>query len=95
MKTIYKYPIEVRGVTRIELPKGYQILSVQFQNGILMLWAKVEMNSTNNITATIRSYFTGDPIPAGDEPMEFIGTVQSRDVMLRSEVSHVFVEVDV
>lgn len=73
MKVIYKYPLEIKGKTKIELARGGKPLAVQMQNGQLMLWAEID----NKAVCTLRTVTivgTGQPIyDYGD----YIGTVQT------------------
>jgi len=73
MTTIYKYPLEVTDVQSLELPKGYEILSVGEQGGGLVMWAEVDPEQPL-YQARIRIVGTGQPISPVDR--QFIGTVQ-------------------
>lgn len=78
MHTVYKYPLDGYADRQtIELPKGAQPLSVQFQNGQLCLWALVDTNLGLG-RYTVQMYGTGHEIDADDLPVghEFLGTVQ-------------------
>jgi hypothetical protein len=74
MRTIFKYPVGVIDVQKIELPKGARILCVQEQNGTLCLWAEVETPSKTT-TRTIEVIGTGNPISMVDNRI-YIGTAQ-------------------
>jgi len=41
MNTIWKYPLKVEDYQQLNIPDGGQILTVQVQNGIPCVWAKV------------------------------------------------------
>ncbi len=74
MKKIFKYPIELAAIQTVELPKGAEILSVQFQREDLCLWAKVTEEAPRQ-NRTIVIYGTGHAI-AEDAGDKFIATVQ-------------------
>lgn len=42
MKTIFKYPLEISDIQEIELPKGAQILDIDVQHGLPVMWALVD-----------------------------------------------------
>lgn len=92
MKTIYKYPLEIKDTQFIKLPAGAQILTAQTQKTgyreQLCLWALVD---TDNKTKTreIVIIGTGNPIKLADESwlLNYISTVQQLDGRL---VWHVF-----
>lgn len=72
-RRIFKYPIVMKDLNRIEMPKGAEVLSVHVQNGAPQIWALVE---PDNVKET-RHFFvigTGNPIPEGIG--RFIGTFQ-------------------
>jgi hypothetical protein len=74
MRTIFKYPLRVTDVQKLELPKGATILSVQEQSGTLCLWAEVETPSKTS-ARTFEVIGTGNPISMADNRV-YIGTVQ-------------------
>lgn len=72
MRTIYKY--EVKTEMSLELPEGYNVLSVQTQDSDPMMW--VEVNTSNPMkTVKFLSLGTGHPIDE-DLSLKFIGTHQ-------------------
>lgn len=73
MKTIHKYQLGITDVQAVRMPAGAEILSVQFQNESLCLWALVETTEKNS-ARLIYVVGTGNPFPEGD--FRFIGTVQ-------------------
>lgn len=85
MKTIYKYPLEQRNINEVEMPEGAEILSVQVQNEIPVLWAIVDTENPNE-KRKIRIIGTGHEINAC-EMMIFIDTFQLPKLGL---VFHVF-----
>lgn len=87
MRVIYKYPLASTETQMLELPIGAHVLSVQSQDGGLVLWAIVDPEATTtgrivNIIGTGHAVYNID----GDN---YIGTVQVMSGML---VWHVFIE---
>ena len=75
MKTIWKFNVTqalIEPIT-LELPGGYEILSLQVQNGHICFWALVDPEAPK-LESRFAIYGTGHDVPA--EPGEFIGTVQ-------------------
>jgi hypothetical protein len=71
--TIHKYPLEIADDQFLSLPTGAEILSVQFQTGVLCLWAMVNPSlpiSQRHIKIHGTGHFT-DP----DLDYRHIGTV--------------------
>jgi hypothetical protein len=74
MKTIYKYPLTA--VTRVELPEGSKLLTVQLQQGIPTLWALIDTTRPPT-TRTIVLAPTGHTL---DENFnDYLATVQMPD----------------
>ena len=86
MKTVFKYPLQVKDKQEIQMPVGAEILCVQVQGGTPCLWAKVDTEAAYDIKRTIRIYGTGHHINQ-DEPLDYIGTFQLENGVL---VFHVF-----
>ena len=85
MTTIWKYELGEVDNQVISIPEGYELLSVQVQNGVLCLWAKVEPKN-NREELEIIIHGTGHN--ANDvECGKFIGTFQ---LYGGSFVGHVF-----
>lgn len=64
-KTIYKYPLEVKGEQRVFLPIGSEILTIQAQFGepyLPYLWALVDPNTKVKECKVIEIFDTGRPI---------------------------------
>ena len=61
-KTIYKYPLEVKGEQRVFLPIGSEILTIQAQFGEPYLWALVDPNTKVKECKVIEIFDTGRPI---------------------------------
>lgn len=86
-KTIWKYELKITDTQLLEIPKDAEILSVQFQLGILCLWVLV--NPKNDLEErTIEVFGTGHNVQC-DMGIErkYIGTVQDPAMDL---VWHVF-----
>lgn len=87
---IWKQVLEIKDSQVISLPRGAQIMSVQFQKGILCLWFLANEYQEKVNRRHILIVGTGHPLP--DTIMRYIGTVQEP---LNSEVLvwHLFEEV--
>lgn len=89
MITIYKYPLIVTDEQEISMPLGAEILTVQTQNGIPCLWAKVDTSRPVDVRG-IQMYGTGHPMESGageGEVGKYVGTFQLHGGSL---VFHVF-----
>ena len=76
MKKIFKYPFVVDDVVELKMPKGAQLLSIQFQDEQLCAWALVDPDE-NLETRKLRIIGTGHPVFDDDlEDTEFFTTVQ-------------------
>lgn len=80
MIAIYKYPLEFKGTQEIEIPEESEILEVQLQNGIPVLWAIVcDTNPKEKVV--INMFMTGSPM----NPciyQKHISTIQKDDIVL-------------
>lgn len=74
MKVIYKYPLEIQDIQRVELPENFKILSIQRQNAVPCLWVLVDPEESL-MTIDIHLYGTGHPIKFTH--LNFIETFQS------------------
>lgn len=86
MKTIWKYQIAIVDAQRVEMPEGAEILTAQFQDGFLCLWAMVD-SSKQAKERVIEIFGTGNPIPPFVGVRSFIATAQQPNYPL---VWHVF-----
>lgn len=84
--TIWKYPLKIEPEQIIELPWEAELLTVQFQTGVLTLWAKLD-ERRNKRLMIIRIFRTGHPI--NSNRLNYIGTAQDPYSCL---VWHVFHE---
>lgn len=74
MKTVLKFSISPANITRIRMPKGSSILTVQVQNGFPFIWALVDTEAKQLEMRTIAIFETGKPI--FKDAKRFIGTFQ-------------------
>ena len=87
MKTIWKYRLELTDTQTIEVPEGFQFLTVQVQGGETCLWALVNPDQPKQ-KINVSIYGTGNPIEStGGE--EYIGTYQH---IGGAFVIHVFIQ---
>ena len=88
MKTIWKYPLEIKNTQSIDIPKGSNLLSVQTQNEVPCLWVFIHNSSAELETIKLRTIGTGLEITKEDfTPDNFIGTYQLEN---GRRVLHVF-----
>lgn len=77
MKVILRYPLpskDMPGLTLVGLPEGAQMLSVQAQGGVAVLWAEAELNNPPEIRS-VWGVYTGT-IGVPDPPARYLNTVQ-------------------
>ena len=70
---IWKWNLEVTDLQTIEMPEKARIMTAQFQNGELAIWAEVDPELPPT-TRTIEIIGTGNPVP--DAERRYIATVQ-------------------
>ncbi len=87
MRQVWKYPLDP-GQTAIDMPKDAQVLAVQAQGTVPMLWAMVDLEAELE-RRQFYIFGTGYNIP-DDLTLSFIDTFQIRDGRY---VFHVFEEV--
>ena len=84
-KSIWKFPLVVTDEQIVPLPIGAEVLSVQVQNGVPCLWAKVDTDAVKE-GRVVQIFGTGhDASDAGD----YISTFQLHDGEL---VFHAFMK---
>jgi len=71
-KRIFKYELDAAVCQRIMMPKGATILSVQWQHGVLCMWASVDPESPPELRHFVLAG-TGDLTPDGP----FLQTLQA------------------
>ena len=82
-KTVWKYPLAITDEQEISMPIGARILSVDFQDSRLFLWAVVDPDEQEQEQVTLRVVGTGHQMADYDEERwRFIGTVYHRLVTL-------------
>lgn len=87
MTVIHKYELKSGfNCTEIKIPDNRYILHVDYQDGILCMWAVVDTNSPLRSTK-VYVYGTGQPINENLQSLEYVGTVQESFC-----VWHVFIE---
>lgn len=77
-KTIWKFPLEIAGAQGIEMPKGAEILCVQFQKTILCLWAIVDPSAENEIRG-FEICGTGRAPQHDFDRLSYVSTFQTMD----------------
>lgn len=77
MNSIWKFELQTGNETETEIrmPRGAKILTVQYQNGILCIWALVDLTEPPE-TRLFALYGTGWDFEY-DPSMIYIGTVQN------------------
>lgn len=61
MITIHKYQFQIADKVIVQMPKGAKVLSVQLQNGVPTIWARV-VTDMENESREFRVYGTGHEI---------------------------------
>lgn len=86
-KTIWKFTLEVKDIQTLDMPKGAEILTVQFQETHGQLWALVDPEAEIE-ERDIEIFGTGNPIHCDmGLTRQYIGTYQMHGGNL---VWHVF-----
>lgn len=93
MQTIYKYPVELRGlsdVADVGVPNGAKLVDVQFQetgDGVAQLyaWFLVDTNEERIVMRRLVIATTGNPLPEGQVCDRHVTTLQRNGIVL-----HVF-----
>lgn len=89
MKTVLKFPLGAANITRIKMPKGSNILSVQLHEGTPHIWALVDTEAKQMEMRTIAIFETGKPL--FKDAKRYIGTFQIPTPLSRTDyVAHVF-----
>ena len=88
MQTIFKYPLEMQDLQKIEAPKGAKFLRVQMQESLdgPALWAYVDSDADPE-ERVILITGTGKEIKVDPKKLRFLDTFQMSDGAL---VWHVF-----
>ncbi len=88
MNTIWKYPLEITDINKIQMPKGAEILCIQMQDTTPCLWAKVDSAEKEMQPRIIETCGTGNRI--NSLVHNYIGTYQLSSSAL---VFHVFEDI--
>jgi len=72
---IWKFPLAVTDVQKIDMPAGAQVLAVQVQYGKICVWAVVDPHAAI-VQRTFHVIETGNPIPDGSWADWYLGTIQ-------------------
>jgi len=73
MKKIYKYSLEITDAQMIEMPEGAEVLTVQLQEEIPCIWAKVSP-ANKMVKYKVRIIGTGHAIYDDETLGKYIGT---------------------
>ena len=73
MKTIWKYPLELKGLQNISIPEGAEILHCAIQNDGIFLWALVDPSLPLQ-RREIEMIGTGNEV-SEDEERKYISTI--------------------
>jgi len=84
--TIYKFPLQLSSRQRVALPRGAEVLTVQYQHGSLFAWAMVDEAAAEELM-TFLIFGTGEFLPVN--PGQYLGTVQQNSGQF---VWHVFLD---
>ena len=86
-KTIYKFPLNLMGTTKLILTDGYEIISVGNQEGRLVAWVELDPKAEQE-EVRIESAVTGGVVPDAIQGVQypiFVGTV-----IIGPHVAHVY-----
>lgn len=76
MRTVFKFPLLIRGEQHIMLPVRHKVLSLQMQRGIPTMWVELEENDPC-VGTFVRMIGTGHMVR--DDATVYIGTVQDNE----------------
>jgi len=90
MKTIYKYPLETTYRQSVELPEGFEILTIQVQYGKPCIWVLHDRELKNLKPVEIEIFDTGHDVYhiGGKTARRYIGTYQLADGKLIFHTFH-------
>lgn len=88
-KTIWKFPLEITDIQKVNMPDKAEILTVQMQNGIPCLWALVDPDEALFDEREIEIFGTGNHIVYDNNIVwhKYISTIQLNGGSL---IFHVF-----
>lgn len=91
-RRVYKFPLQIVGVqTVFDVPLGSELLSVQLQNGLPVLYVAVDPGEVKRTPVTICCHGTGHSMMP--EARKYLGTTMMRGE-LEGLVFHWFADVD-
>lgn len=73
--TIFKYQFSTNDGFTIQMPAGATVLTVQLQQGIPCIWAKLDPQQPN-VARHFRVFGTGHNFVEGAESLRYVGTYQ-------------------
>ena len=85
MRAVWKFELSLQDHINLALPPGTELLTVQEQHGVPMLWCLCDTETDQRETRTFRIAGTGHPIK--EDYVEYVGTFQLRG---GSFVGHLF-----
>ena len=75
-KKIYKYKLQITDYQEIEVPIGYQILSLDVQDNMPHIWILIDPLQEEKMKLKFSFYATGQDIDCGNmKYIDYIGTV--------------------
>jgi hypothetical protein len=79
MRTIYKYPLEITGEQKIQMPEGARLRHVGLDTtDTPCVWAEVE---TNNPTWPVTIYLSGTGRPLHNYARNYVGSFVERSLV--------------
>lgn len=88
MRTIWKHPLMIADAQTIMVPRGADLLTVQYQGSVPTLWMLVDPDAPK-VHRTLVIVGTGHPMPAGLGRDQYVGTLVDQEAVI-SLVWHVF-----
>lgn len=74
-RTIWKFPLQTKLQQFIEIPRVYELLTVQAQDGVPTLWAIVNPAAKKEVVR-VDMFPTGGSAPEHHDHAKHLGTVQ-------------------
>jgi len=78
---IFKYKLSFENKTFVRMPEKSEIMDIQMQDGIPVMWALVDPES-REIVVRINNYGTGMEIHTTTTKNEYLATIQNGDLIL-------------
>jgi len=83
---IWKFPLEVTDISKVEMPEGSKVLTVQTQRETPCIWALVN-TTARTVVRSFRVCGTGHPLEDEVKDYPYVGTFQLQGGAL---IFHVF-----